>query len=55
MACPGPSYPRPENTPATPDGEEERFGPLALRRLSKEDGRSLILYTRADEPDGDHG
>jgi hypothetical protein len=25
----------------------ERFGPLELRRLSKDDGRALILYRRS--------
>jgi hypothetical protein len=54
MTCAG-SCAQPENTPDTPDDEEERFGPLALRRLLKEEGRALILYTRADEPDGEHG
>ena len=29
----------------------ERYGPLALRRLVKDDGRSLIVYERA-EPSG---
>jgi hypothetical protein len=36
-------------------GEEERYGPLALRRLRKEDGRALILYRRAAEPEADEG
>lgn len=27
---------------------DERFGPLALRRMTKPDGRSLIVYERAD-------
>jgi hypothetical protein len=31
--------------------ENERFGPLRLQRLTKEDGRELILYFRVDETD----
>jgi len=27
---------------------EEHFGPLALRRMTKPDGRSLIAYRRVD-------
>jgi hypothetical protein len=27
-------------------GETERLGPLALRRMRKDDGRALILYSR---------
>ncbi len=36
--------------PATPGGEvpSERYGPLELRRMRKDDGRSLILFSRAD-------
>jgi hypothetical protein len=34
-----------------PPAREERFGPLQLHRLRKDDGRLLILYTRLDEPD----
>jgi hypothetical protein len=37
-----------------PDSREdvvERFGPLALRRLVKDDGRSLIVYERAQPPE----
>ncbi len=30
---------------ANPD---ERLGPLALRRMTKDDGRSLIVYERVD-------
>lgn len=33
-----------------PDGaQEERYGILALARISKDDGRSLILYSHHDE------
>lgn len=27
----------------------ERYGPVALERMAKEDGRQLILYTRLGE------
>jgi hypothetical protein len=33
---------------AADTGEEERYGPLALARYEKDDGRSLILYSRAE-------
>jgi len=32
--------------PAPPPGEQ--FGPLEVRRLRKEDGRSLIVYARIE-------
>jgi len=40
------------HAPATPDGytyrvDEERYGPLSLERVLKEDGRALILFARA--------
>ena len=50
MASAGPTAPDPENGVDSPHDEFERFGPLLLRRLTKEDGRALILYSRADEP-----
>ena len=28
----------------------ERYGPLELRRLVKDDGRALIVYERAESP-----
>jgi hypothetical protein len=31
------------------EGEEERYGPLVLTRIVKEDGRSLIRFDRADQ------
>ena len=31
---------------------DERYGPLRVRRYVKEDGRSLILYERAEELPG---
>jgi hypothetical protein len=40
--------------PSTPGGGEsavgERFGPLAIERVAKADGRALILYSRAEPP-----
>ncbi|HLW94979.1 MAG TPA: hypothetical protein VKS25_06360 [Solirubrobacteraceae bacterium] len=38
--------------PSPPDGytyrvDEERYGPLTLVRVVKEDGRALILFARA--------
>ena len=38
--------------PPPPDGytyrvDEERYGPLSLERVLKEDGRALILFARA--------
>jgi hypothetical protein len=43
------------SSPGAADGgqpdEVERYGPLELRRLRKEDGRQLIAFTRvADDP-----
>jgi hypothetical protein len=34
---------------ADPCMERERFGPVAIDRHRKDDGRSLIMYTRVDE------
>jgi hypothetical protein len=31
--------------PASPGPSGERFGPLTLARVGKEDGRALILYS----------
>jgi hypothetical protein len=47
--------PNPADRPPAEEEKEERFGPLAVRRLVREDGRALILYTRVEEPDGDGG
>jgi hypothetical protein len=49
-ARPGP----PEDLPdPDPDGaSSERYGPLELRRLVKDDGRALIVYSRAEPPEG---
>ena len=44
-----PSAP-PEQPPAGDGGEAEgeRYGPLIVRRMVKEDGRALIRFDRAD-------
>jgi hypothetical protein len=31
-----------------PTGADERYGPLALARHTKDDGRALLLFTRAE-------
>ncbi len=43
--------PAPETPPDRPPAGEvaERFGPLVLRRLVKDDGRALILFSRAED------
>ncbi|HXB15802.1 MAG TPA: hypothetical protein VNV44_08670 [Solirubrobacteraceae bacterium] len=44
--------PGPPSRPSGGDAREggsERYGPLELRRLRKDDGRALIVYARADE------
>jgi hypothetical protein len=38
------SSPEPPRTP--PPGEPERYGPLVLERIVKDDGRALIRYSR---------
>ena len=40
----------PEQPPAGDGGEDEgeRYGPLIVRRMVKEDGRALIRFDRAD-------
>src|SRR3954468_8432800 len=53
MASAGPSSPEPDNAPDAADEPHERFGPLSLQRLVKDDGRALLLYTRTAHPDGD--
>lgn len=43
--------PEPGSTPDADDNDEqERLGPLVVRRSLKDDGRALIIYTRADAP-----
>ena len=41
---PGPGDSNGGRAAATP-GEEERYGPLRVRRTRKDDGRALILYS----------
>jgi hypothetical protein len=43
------SEPAPSSTGAGAASAQERFGPLALTRMVKPDGRALIVYARADE------
>jgi hypothetical protein len=38
------------STASAGSAAEQRCGPLELRRMRKDDGRSLIVYSRADEP-----
>jgi hypothetical protein len=43
--------PGPPSRPSDGDAREdrsERYGPLELRRLRKDDGRALIVYARAE-------
>ncbi len=47
-AKPGSSSQRP--APERDESPPERYGPLILRRLVKDDGRALIVYERAVEP-----
>ena len=47
-----------EQRPSAPPGAAkdpgaERYGPLALRRMTKDDGRSLIVYELVDRPPQD--
>jgi hypothetical protein len=50
MRSQGAPPPDPEE-PSRQSQEEERFGPLRLRRITKPDGRALIFYSRADPPE----
>jgi hypothetical protein len=46
--------PAPSAEPAATAARTERFGPLEVTRLRKEDGRALIVYSRttpADRPE----
>lgn len=45
-----------EHTSQKLDGKDKRsenFGPIALTRHAKDDGRALLLYARRREDDGD--
>jgi hypothetical protein len=46
---PSPSDEQPAAPPPQREAEVERYGPLLLRRLVKEDGRSLIRFELAPE------
>ena len=49
MTSPPPQPPgEPDRPPA--QGESERFGPLRLQRYRKDDGRALLLFSRAADP-----
>jgi hypothetical protein len=49
---PGPGDPGGDRTGAA-TGDDERYGPLRVRRTRKDDGRALILYSDARrEPGG---
>lgn len=48
-----PSAPQDEPDAAAPDEQPaERYGPLIVRRMRKEDGRALIRFEWAGPPDG---
>jgi hypothetical protein len=49
MGQDGPPTPPPDDRPERPPEEGERFGPLRLQRITKDDGRLLILYSREEE------
>jgi hypothetical protein len=53
MEAPSPSAPEPGRAAGADEEPEERFGPLVLRRTTKEDGRTLILYSTPDESQGE--
>jgi hypothetical protein len=40
------------SNPDPGDNAVERYGPLAVRRLVKDDGRALIVYERVEPPEG---
>jgi hypothetical protein len=42
---------KPEKREAEDAGGEERYGPLSFRRLRKEDGRALIVYSWVEPPE----
>jgi hypothetical protein len=53
MEAATPSSSEPGRGPGPDEKETQRYGPLELLRLEKEDGRALILYRRATEPEAD--
>jgi hypothetical protein len=42
-----------DDQPARELAPQERYGIVSLTRMCKDDGRSLILYERADGADGE--
>jgi hypothetical protein len=36
---------------AKSDGELERLGPVSIERMSKDDGRTLIVYSAVEPPE----
>jgi len=49
MEAASPSAPDPGRGADADEGTEERFGPLVLRRTTKDDGRSLLIYSSSKE------
>jgi hypothetical protein len=47
--------PRPDPPPSAGARDDERFGPLLVRRSDKDDGRALILYRAPSPSEGDSG
>jgi hypothetical protein len=46
----------PEHDETTPEtASDERFGPLTITRVHKDDGRALILYSHNEEPPSQTG
>jgi hypothetical protein len=41
------------SAPGPGEAAVERYGPLAVRRLVKDDGRALIVYERVEPSEGD--
>jgi hypothetical protein len=46
-----PGSPSQGTEPDPGEGAIERFGPLEVRRLVKDDGRSLLAYQRREPPE----
>jgi hypothetical protein len=49
-AAPGTPPPEPAHGEVGEGAEAERFGPLQLRRVHKDDGRELIFFDDTREP-----
>ena len=50
MEAASPSAPDPGRGADADEGTEERFGPLVVRRTTKDDGRALLIYSSCKEP-----